>query len=74
MEERQRLQLTNTNRSRHYWWSSYSEYLRKNVTGLVETEPILQALDAEPRRALQKFIQYHEKYALLIKNVPERKK
>ena len=57
-----------------YWWSSYSEYLRKNVTGLVETEPILQVLDAEPRRALQKFIQYHEKYALLIKNVPERKK
>lgn len=45
-----------------YWWSSYVEYLHRNRTGLTETEVILEALDAEPRRAIQKFVQYHEKY------------
>ena len=47
---------------RDYWWSSYVEYLHKNTTGLTETQVILDALDAEPRRAIQKFVQYHEKY------------
>ncbi len=44
-----------------YWWSSYTEYLSKSVTGLVDTEEVLDFLDAEPRRALQKFISYHKK-------------
>lgn len=57
-----------------YWWSSYAEYLHKNVTGLVETEVILRVLDAEPRRALHKFVRYHEKYLTLIENVPAGKK
>jgi len=47
---------------RDYWWSSYVEYLHRNTTGLTETEVLLEALDAEPRRAIQKFVQYHEKY------------
>lgn len=51
-----------------YWWSSYVEYLHRNITGLVETETILRALDSEPRRAVQKFVQYHKKYALIIDN------
>ncbi len=45
-----------------YWWSSYVEYLHRNIIGLTETEVILEALDAEPRRAVQKFVRYHEKY------------
>lgn len=47
-----------------YWWSSYVEYLHRNIIGLAETETILEALDAEPRRAIRKFVQYHEKYLL----------
>lgn len=61
-------------RMQDYWWSSYVEYLHKNITGLVETEAILRILDAEPHRALQKFIQYHEKYIPLIENESKRKK
>lgn len=57
-----------------YWWSSYVEYLHKNITGLVETETVLRALDAEPRRALQKFVQYHKKHIPLIENESKRKK
>lgn len=57
-----------------YWWSSYVEYLHKNITGLVETEAILRVLDAEPRRALQKFVKYHEKYIPSIKDGLEKKK
>lgn len=58
-------------RIQDYWWSSYSEYLHKNVTGLVETETVLRTLDTNPHRALQKFVQYHKKYSLLIKNVSQ---
>lgn len=54
-----------------YWWSSYVEYLHKNVTGLVETGALLHVLDPEPHRAMQKFVQYHKKYLLTTKNESE---
>lgn len=56
-----------------YWWSSYVEYLHRNIIGLTETEVILEALDAEPRRALQKFVRYHEKYIPATIHAAEKK-
>ncbi len=60
-------------RIQDYWWSSYVDYRHRNITGLVATEAVLHILDSEPRRALQKFVQYHEKYALLIEDEQKRR-
>ncbi len=50
-------------RTQDYWWSSYQDYFRKGKTGLIETYKVLNLLDAEPYRALRKFIRYHENFS-----------
>lgn len=38
-----------------YWWSSLKEYLLRCQTGILKTECILEALDADRKRAARKF-------------------
>lgn len=38
----------------YYWWSSMKEYVRKYESGIVCPEPILESLDPDMRKAVQK--------------------
>lgn len=37
-----------------YWWSSLKEYLLKYQSGIIQPEPMLECLDSNRRKALQK--------------------